>query len=841
MHAPAGIGKSHLAREALAQAERDGALALWVQATHSAASVPLGAFAPVIPAEVRSEDRFELLRATMQALSGLAAKEGRRALVIGVDDAQLLDEVSASLVLHLANARVAFLVATVRAGGPCPDAIVSLWKDAGAQRLELAAFDEQESAELVERVVGGPVEQRVQRWVWDSTRGNPLYVRELLLGAVASGALVAVDSFWRLKGAPPLSGSLTELITERLRGLDDCERRVLELLAIGEPLRLYELIELAEGEPVTSVESRGLIRLDGRPPETDVRLAHPLYGEVLAAALPSLRGRELRLSLATSLQQRGALTPRESLRVARWLLDAGEPIPSATALDAAQAANLSGDPDLGSVLAGRAIEAGGGARAAMLLARAHAIGKRYVQAESALAGLEGQIQSQEIAVAYLKQRIPVLYWGLKRPDEAQALLERAEHWWPDPAWPRRLEPVRLDLAALLGGFSGAVDRSAEMLADDSLQGEARRDIELLHALNLFYSGQALAAYELIRRQELTVPLRNHHDERVLIARCLISFESGQALNELGAELVAVLERGVRADDRAATGLSALTLGGLASLAGAYRDARRFLAEAEVQFEYRDTFGALMITRALQVGVAYATGDERIGVAMERCHDALEGHDPLPNQLPYLARAQAWSALARYDRSGAQRLLSDGAARLEHMPVHAAQLSYEALRAGAPAAPIGRALSALSERCDARLVTAYTQHALAAAAHDGPALLEAADEFERIGALRYATEAAADAARVFVEAGRQDSARRAAARSRELFGRGQGGTLPPIDGLDRSAVELTAREAQLVELASLGLTNGQIADQLVLSVRTVESHLYRAMQKLGVSDRRKLVT
>ena len=125
------------------------------------------------------------------------------------------------------------------------------------------------------------------------------------------------------------------------------------------------------------------------------------------------------------------------------------------------------------------------------------------------------------------------------------------------------------------------------------------------------------------------------------------------------------------------------------------------------------------------------------------------------------------------------------------------------------------------------------------AHDGARLLGAAGEFERIGALRYATEAAADAASAFVQAGRQDSARRAVVRARELFGHGQDGTLPRSIGVDREAVELTPREEQLVELASRGLSNAQIADQLVLSVRTVESHLYRAMQKLGVSHRREL--
>jgi DNA-binding NarL/FixJ family response regulator len=43
----------------------------------------------------------------------------------------------------------------------------------------------------------------------------------------------------------------------------------------------------------------------------------------------------------------------------------------------------------------------------------------------------------------------------------------------------------------------------------------------------------------------------------------------------------------------------------------------------------------------------------------------------------------------------------------------------------------------------------------------------------------------------------------------------------------------------VELARQGLSNPEIAERLVLSVRTVESHLYRAMEKLGVIDRRDL--
>ena len=146
---------------------------------------------------------------------------------------------------------------------------------------------------------------------------------------------------------------------------------------------------------------------------------------------------------------------------------------------------------------------------------------------------------------------------------------------------------------------------------------------------------------------------------------------------------------------------------------------------------------------------------------------------------------------------------------------------EARRLAAP-------LAELRERCDPRLVAAYAGRA----AGEGSALMATADERAGVGALRYATEAAADAAPPFLRAGRQDSARRAAARSRELFVEHQGAARPVIEGLDRSAIDLTARETELVALASEGLTNTQIAERLVLSVRTVESHLYRAMQKLG---------
>ncbi len=832
---PAGVGKSRLASEALAEAQRDGATTSWVQATRSAASVPLGAFAEMIPNDVRSDDPLELIRISLRALR--AAGPGK--LVLGVDDAQLLDPPSAALVLQLTITATAFVVATLRTGEPCPDAITSLWKDARVQRLELETLTEEQTETLAETMVGGPIEQGARRWIWDTSRGNALYVRELVLGALTGGALKEVHGLWRLPVRPPVSASLAELITARMTGLAGAEQETLELLALGEPLRLSEMIGLIGGEPLTSMEARGLITIQSASKNGGVTLAHPLYGEAIRASLPTLRARQARLKLAATLQRRRDPEPQDSLRIARWLLDADESIATSLLLQAARAANLAGNPDLGAQLATRAMEAGAGIQAALLLARAHTIQNRHQEAEAVLAAAEPEIDTQQIAVDYLEQRTDILYWGLKRPEQLRELMERAQAWWPDPGWQRRLDPLRLRLASAQGP-GATVSVSAEILASGDLDPEVRRQIEPVHVASLFYSGQTREAFSLARRIRPVLPLRDLSDELAFVLWSTIAIETGEGWQELESWATAALQDSIRLGDRAAAGRAALGLGGLRFSEGRFVEASRWLAEAELQLEHHDSVGLLAITNSMQVGVACFTGDTAaVGPALERCRAALGGKDPLPNQLPYFVRAEAWAANAEGDPPRAQRLLLDAAEKLSVMPIYAARLTYEAMRAGAPARRLTGQLEGLRQRCDARLVAAYAAHAAAHAAGDGQALLQTVDEMEAIGALRYATEAAAHAAGAFARAGRHDSARRAAVRSQELHARGQGGLAPSIDGVDTAAISLTPRETQLVELATRGLSNSEIADRLVLSVRTVESHLYRAMQKLGISDRHDL--
>jgi len=52
--------------------------------------------------------------------------------------------------------------------------------------------------------------------------------------------------------------------------------------------------------------------------------------------------------------------------------------------------------------------------------------------------------------------------------------------------------------------------------------------------------------------------------------------------------------------------------------------------------------------------------------------------------------------------------------------------------------------------------------------------------------------------------------------------------------------LSEREIEVLRLIALGHTNGEIAQQLFLSVRTVESHRAHIQQKLGVTSRAELV-
>jgi DNA-binding CsgD family transcriptional regulator len=92
------------------------------------------------------------------------------------------------------------------------------------------------------------------------------------------------------------------------------------------------------------------------------------------------------------------------------------------------------------------------------------------------------------------------------------------------------------------------------------------------------------------------------------------------------------------------------------------------------------------------------------------------------------------------------------------------------------------------------------------------LREAAETFDALGLLRYAERAR----------------RELRASGERVRSRGSGGW-----------AQLSPQELQIAQLAAEGLSNREIGEQLYLSHRTVESHLYRLFPKLGVTSRAQL--
>jgi DNA-binding CsgD family transcriptional regulator len=56
-----------------------------------------------------------------------------------------------------------------------------------------------------------------------------------------------------------------------------------------------------------------------------------------------------------------------------------------------------------------------------------------------------------------------------------------------------------------------------------------------------------------------------------------------------------------------------------------------------------------------------------------------------------------------------------------------------------------------------------------------------------------------------------------------------------------SLNLTPRQTQILRLISRGVTDKEIASTLGISVKTVQTHLYRLYRKLGVTNRAHAVT
>lgn len=828
----AGVGKTRLAREALAAPAGRGAATRWVCATVSARGVPLGAFAGLL-GELDPSSAGLLGK----AIDALLAGAPRAGVVVGVDDAHLLDELSALLLHELVLRAAATVVVTVRSGEPAPDAVTALWKDGHLDRLEVQPLSAAETAGLLEAVLGGPVDAAGAARLWALTKGNALFLRQLVDGELESGHLRETGGVWRWTGAPAVSPGLVELLNARMGLLSAPLLDVVDTLALGEPLGARLLAALTASADVEEAESRGLIELspDGR--RLEARLAHPLYGEVRRSAMGTLRARRLNGEIARAITATGARRAEDTLRRAVLVLDSDlDPDPDLLT-DASGAATQMLDLPLAERLATAAVAAGGGFDARLNKAYALSWLSRGEEADRELRALFDEAQSDFDRVRAGFPRVANLFYTLRQPIEALAALDEAEAAVTDGDLRAALTGLRAAFYVHFGRPAAAVRCAIEALASPALPPPALVMASFGLVGGLGVQGRsdeigdaAARAYAAGASASAAVPsfgLGYWHTLALLLAGKLT--EAEQVAEELR-------RRG--SDIPGAPQLYGTVLAGLVALAtGRLRTAIRTLREARTGLSPFDTSGFEELCLVALVRAHAAAGD------VAAAHEALRQLDDVHH--PGWEFLEPEVALARAGLAAAEGALSEAvrsARAAADVAAHHGQFAVEVL-ALQTAARLGdrtvadRLRELAGQVCGPR-AQAAAEHAAALAADDADGLHAASTRLEQIGDLLAAADAAAQAADVHTRHGRRGAAQAAVARADRLAARCDGARTPAVAAAVRP-LPLTAREREIVTLAADGLSNREIADRLLVSVRTVEGHLYRAGAKLGVTDRTQL--
>ncbi len=246
IHGAAGVGKTRLADQCLAHADGQGRNVARATATEGSRPIPLGALAHLLPPGI-GDERCDLVTVMSEVRPVLLEQARNGPLVLFVDDLQLLDTTSATFVSQLVDADLVFLVATVRSDATLPPGLDALWQRARVRRIDLDDLDRTAVETLLHLVLRGPVEATTVTDIWTASRGNVLFVRELVLGAIDAGHLVEQHGVWRLVGPLVTTPRLRELVAARLGALEPSAADAVDRLAVWEPMGLSALEELVGG------------------------------------------------------------------------------------------------------------------------------------------------------------------------------------------------------------------------------------------------------------------------------------------------------------------------------------------------------------------------------------------------------------------------------------------------------------------------------------------------------------------------------------------------------------------------------------------------------------------
>lgn len=837
---PAGVGKTRLAEVALDRAEDHEELVIErAAATEASRSIPFGALSHLLPAEIGgASDRFRLLQQARRALT--AAAESSR-LVMGIDDAHLLDDGSATLVHQLVAAEEATAIVTVRTGEATPDAVRALWKDRVAVRIELSNLPRERIDELISTSLDGPVTPRVLDELWELSRGNPLYLRELLRDAWDRGVLVRDEhGQWQAKERFNPSRRLTEIVQARLAELDESEREAVELLTLGQPLGLSVMEQLTSPQLLEDLERRGLLDVSLSNRRARVQLAHPLYSDVIRADMPVTRLRRLAGRLADAVTATGARRREDLLRLATWRLDAGGPADPDLFLVAARRSLEVFDVQLAERLARAALHAGGEAfEVCLTLGKALARQGRAEEARELLsratdlASGESQFARASLAIARLT------FFGSGRRDEARALLRAALDEIDDEDWRDQLEALRALFTSVSGDLSEAAEVGRRIKDRPDASPRVVRATLSVATVAEVWMGRFADAEESITLGLAAAPSTD--DGRRYLTRNLMgAYRAG--LDAYAGRIQAAVDAARDGFGRAAeqrmgsAGIwgvvcyQALVLRGKPAQAADV--ARRILSA----LGEHDPFGnAGLVACAWAYACALRREVDEAERLLDRVEEGGAGRD-VPAGLWEL-RARARLAVAGGDMDGGAELAGKAgwqAADGDYL-VWAAMFFHDAVRFGHTAEAV-QPLTELAGRVEGDLVATMARHGELLAAGDIGGLEKVVESFNDLGATLLAAETAVQTAEGYRETGAVRRSRRLMLRAAKLIAACEDAWTPAFVAPD---VRLTTREREVALLAADGLTSQQVADRLVISRRTVDNHLRKVYAKLGIEGRDQL--
>ena len=839
---PPGVGRTTVLAAARARLVEAGTPTVVVRPAEPGTG-PFAALRPVLGEATPTSVDAASLAAAGLALEALGAPggEGPR-LVVVVDGVDALDGPDAAVVHQVVARRRAHLLASVRPREPAAADEVDPWWWDVAGRVDLPPLERADADALAERLVGGPLAASARERLWTSARGRPGWLVALVAAVRDGDGWVRDAGLWDLAGDEVVVAEVDLL--DRLVALPDEVRAVLEALALVEALPIADAEALGGPGPLVEGERRGLVRTDEVGDGLRCALASRLVGSALRSGMDPVDEVARWARVADVLAASADASPATALARARALAGVGRAGPHATdedldvVLAGAAAAHTLSRWSLVVELAGRVWRVRGDADALALLAVAHGeVGDH--EAIRALSDELGTVAVAGDALASHATAIAVSQFHSDDPDGAFATVERAR------AAAGPVARAMLDVfEGRLRSFAGDQAR-ARALTDPWCDAD---DPELrVEALTVRASlaglggdpGAAVADFEAALALALALPDAPGSLAGVPFLFRLGALAEAGRLEEALAGAEAVQAETVRSGDATSRGWVALHLGRCHLAVGRPRAAARAFAQAVTDLRAVHRPGWSAHPAAGLVAAHAAVGD--LGAATQ-ARDAWAQGPPHAVALfrPEELRLTSWLAAAEGDLAGAAALLeeaADRARRVGSVPYRVAALHDRVrLDPGPGGAHAARALAALARTAPGALVDAHARQACALVEGDTEALAAVAATYGDLGARLDEAETWAEVARRA-----EDERERAVAAHR---------VPAALDPLDRPTTPLladvaggpglTGREREVAEMVAAGASRREVAESLVVSVRTVDSHLQRVYRKLGVRGRDGLV-